>query len=462
MLLNRKLKLGILPVKRSFLSLDVAAAEKEQVVSVIQKIKPHAVTLIDLEDICERGVAYRREDIPAVIGKFKNQGVDAIFLLHCDFGEEQVAAKIVRSFQVPVLLWGPRDTTPNLPTSRGRDTQCGIFADSKVLLRSGVMFSYIYNVDTNSAAFQEGYLNFLRTANIVKDLKDLRIGQIGQRPAAFMSVISSESALMEKFGIEVVPISAYEIITRTLALADSEDTEVSQAVALLEEKMDCTAMTPQQLRRIAALKHVVYSMLTQADCRAGAIECWSLFPKAIGVPPCIIVSELTDLGLPLACETDLNGALTSVIAQAAGLGEGAVFFADLTIRHPENENAELLWHCGPFPHSLRKPGKDAKMINGQATWELKKGDITILRCDELAGNYCLTAAQGRAVDGPETTGSYVWFEAPCWKQLEETFVFGPYIHHVAGIYGNYARAIEEAARYLPLSWHAPGDTPKSL
>ena len=28
-------------------------------------------------------------------------------------------------------------------------------------------------------------------------------------------------------------------------------------------------------------------------------------------------------------------------------------------------------------------------------------------------------------------------------------MFGPYIHHVAGIYGKFARAFEEAARYLP-------------
>ncbi|HHV10876.1 MAG TPA: fucose isomerase [Clostridiales bacterium] len=459
---KNKLRLGVLPIKRSYLSLDVAAVEKDRMFSVIRAIKPEAVTLVDIEDICNRGVAYRQEDIKAVVEKFKKEEIEAIFLMHCDFGEEEIAVKIVRSFRLPLLLWGPRDQRPNKPGAYGRDTQCGIFANSKVLLRNNITFSYIYNVDTDSVEFRDGYENFLRTAMIVRDLKDLRIAQIGQRPRQFMSVIASEGALMESFGIEVVPISAYEIITQTISLADSDDAQVAEEVRKLKDKMDCSGMEEVQLRRIAALKKIVLARMEENGCRAGAIECWSLFPAAMGIPPCMIISELADMGLPLACEADLNGALTSVIAQAAGLNEQAVFFADLTIRNPENDNSELLWHCGPFPYSLREEVCRARMVDGQATWQLKKGDITILRCDDLAGSYYLTAAEGSAVEGPETTGSYVWFGAKDWKTLEETFVYGPYIHHVAGIYGNYARVIEEAARYLPLKWDKPGGYPKSL
>jgi hypothetical protein len=28
--------------------------------------------------------------------------------------------------------------------------------------------------------------------------------------------------------------------------------------------------------------------------------------------------------------------------------------ADFTIRHPENDQAELLWHCGSFPVGIAK------------------------------------------------------------------------------------------------------------
>ena len=245
-------------------------------------------------------------------------------------------------------------------------------------------------------------------------------------------------------------------------MAAAKGSQVQEEIDSFKERMDCSQMTEEQLAKIAALKITIRDMMIESGCKAGALECWSLFSREIGVAPCMIVSELADLGLPLSCEMDINGAVTSVIAEAVTLGESAVFFADLTIRHPENDNGELLWHCGPFPYSLRDPDKPARMINGQATWELKKGDITILRFDDIGGEYSIIATEGKAIDGPETTGSYVWFESPCWKSLEEKFIFGPYIHHVAGVYGKYSRAIEEAARYLPIKWDEVGTGPRSL
>ena len=57
------------------------------------------------------------------------------------------------------------------------------------------------------------------------------------------------------------------------------------------------------------------------------------------------------------------------------------------------------------------------------------------------------------MDGPETTGTYVWFEADNWKRWEEKkLMFGPYIHHVGGVYGNYKKVLREAARYLGMKF----------
>ena len=108
-------------------------------------------------------------------------------------------------------------------------------------------------------------------------------------------------------------------------------------------------------------------------------------------------------------------------------GKEACFLADLTIRHPQNDNAELLWHCGPFPYSLKDPGCGARLVGGQERFELKKGDITVCRFDDCDGKYYLFGGEGRGVDGPETNGTYVWFETDNWKRWEEKLMFGPYI-----------------------------------
>ena len=44
--------------------------------------------------------------------------------------------------------------------------------------------------------------------------------------------------------------------------------------------------------------------------------------------------------------------------------------------------------------------------------------------------------------------NYVWLEVDCWADWEEKIVFGPYIHHVAGAYGQYSQILSEACKYL--------------
>lgn len=77
----------------------------------------------------------------------------------------------------------------------------------------------------------------------------------------------------------------------------------------------------------------------------------------MGLCPCVVLGEMADNGMPLSCETDINGAITLAILRACNLFEESEFLADLTIRHPQNDNAELLWHCGPFPYSLKRWGR---------------------------------------------------------------------------------------------------------
>lgn len=194
----------------------------------------------------------------------------------------------------------------------------------------------------------------------------------------------------------------------------------------------------------------VQQLMEENNCSVGAFECWSAFPALADICPCLVLGEMADEGLPLACETDVNGAVTMAILRACSLYEDVEFLADLTIRHPENDNAELLWHCGPFPYSLKKEESKAALVEGQESFELKAGQLTVCRFDELNGEYYLFAGEASTTDGPETTGTYVWMETDNWQRWEEKLMFGPYIHHLGVCYGNYLPVLREAARYLGL------------
>ena len=172
--------------------------------------------------------------------------------------------------------------------------------------------------------------------------------------------------------------------------------------------------------------------------------------SAFGVLPCQVIGELTGMGYPVSCEADVAGAVTSVLLQAVDYNRQPSFFADLTIRHPENDNCELLWHCGPFPYALKSEGSKAAFDEiGHGQWELKDGDITIARLDGVDGKYSMFIGEGKAVPGPKVQGTYAWMEVDDWSKWERKLVEGPYIHHVSGIYGNYADVLQEACKYIP-------------
>jgi L-fucose isomerase-like protein len=171
----------------------------------------------------------------------------------------------------------------------------------------------------------------------------------------------------------------------------------------------------------------------------------------MGVLPCQLIGELTGMGYPVACEGDVCGAVTSVMLHAADYNKSPSFFADLTIRHPSNDNAELLWHCGPFPNALIGNTKDPFIDDGgRGNWELKAGNLTIGRFDSIEGGYSMFLGEGKTCEGPKTTGTYVWMEVDNWVKWEKKIVEGPYIHHVAGIYGKYAGVLAEACKYINL------------
>lgn len=84
----------------------------------------------------------------------------------------------------------------------------------------------------------------------------------------------------------------------------------------------------------------------------------------------------------------------------------------------------------------------------QSNWEIRHGEVTVCRFDGDHGDYRLMMGEGKGVDGPQTTGTYLWFEVDDWPKWEKHLVEGPYIHHVTGIHGRYAHILYEACKYL--------------
>lgn len=455
--MDKTFKLGYMPTRRSFFSKEDAQKYKKIILEAIKEIVPHNVQIFDLDWLNEEGLLHDDQDSKKVADYFNKEEVDALFAPHCNFGTENAVALVARQVQKPLLIWGPRDEAPLSSGKRLRDTQCGLFATSKVLQRYNITFTYIVNSKVTDNVFKKGFLNFIRAANVVKFSKNIRIGQVSSRPQSFYSIIVNENELLEKFGIEIIPFNLGTIVRQVKEVLLKDNDELQKTFIEIQKVANFSGITPEARKKIAALKLVLTNTINEFDLQAVAFQCWDELQIQLGICSCFAHALITDEGTPISCESDIHGAISSLMLQAAGMFQEPTFFSDLTIRHPENDNAELLWHCGAFPPTLSIDKKESKIGNhfvlpshapGTCNWQLKKGNITVIRFDGSHGEYSIFCGEGKAIDGPYTLGTYVYLEVNDWPLWEEKIIYGPYIHHTSCIYGNFAAAIYEATKYL--------------
>ena len=442
------IKLGYAPTRRSIFSAPDAIKYRGL---TAQRLTELGVDFVDITDINEEGLLYNDADMLKIAEKFKAEKIDGLFLPHCNFGTEYECARLAKELGVPVLLWGPLDERPEPDGTRLRDTQCGLFATGKVLRRFGVPFTYMTNCRLEDPVFERGLRDFMAVCNVVKTFCHIRILQISTRPFDFWSTMCNEGELLEKFNIQLSPIPMGELVDEVRKNLGNV-AETQEVMTYCRANMNI-AIKDDELEKVAAMKVAMKHLAEKYGCNAIAIQCWNQLQTELGIMPCAANALLNEEGIPTVCETDIHGAITALLVEAAGMGQVRSFFADWTIRHPDCPNGELLQHCGPWPISVagEKPTITYPLAfdyPGSITAEAKHGDVSLVRFDGDLGQYSLLLGHAKGIDGPKGMGTYLWVEVDNIKRLEAKLVEGPYIHHCVGIHKDVVPVLYEACKYI--------------
>lgn len=442
------IRLGYAPTRRSIFSAPDAVRYRNLTADRLRELN---VDFVDIDDINSEGLLYDENERLKIVEKFKKEKVDGLLLAHCNFGTEYECARLAKDLGVPVLLWGPLDERPDEQGRRLRDTQCGLFATGKVLRRFQVPFTYLTNCRLTDPVFERGIRDFLAVCDVVKTFRSIRILQIGPRPFDFWSTMCNEGELLEKFGIELSPVPLPEL-TEEVKRCIAEEDDVRKTMEYCRTHMEIK-VSGEQLQNIAGLAVAMENLIRKYHCNAGAIQCWNALQGELGIMPCAANALLNEKRIPMVCETDIHGAITALLVEAAAADGTRGFFADWTIRHPDIENGELLQHCGPWPISVaaQKPCITYPLAfdyPGAITAEARHGDVTLARFDGDNGEYSLLLGNARGVDGPKGMGTYLWVEVDNIKRLEAKIVEGPYIHHCVGIHKDVVPVLYEACKYI--------------
>lgn len=457
-MLSYDVKIGLVPIRRylpgpkrtGMFNPDYAAANKNKAISYIKEnFGDESTQFSDLEWLNEEGLLIQEDECEKAAEYFDKEKVDAIFILNCNFGNEAAAGKIAKLCGKPVLLWGPRDTAFEADGTRYTDSQCGLFAISKQLRRYNLPFSYIENCHVEDRAFAEGVKKFLSVVCMLKNFNNLKIVQVGTRVKPFKSVMYNEMELTEKFGIDVVPINMAEAAAKLNTIYTERREQLKKDAASYRKEVDTRDTADEVLERMMAFVYFYKELAEEYNTSIISTECWTSMQLAFGALPCAAMSILADMGCIVTCESDIHGAITSALLSCAARGKTPPFFGEFTCRHPENDNAELLWHCGPFALSLKKEGTKAELHIARPSFLLKDGEYTISRFQGDRGKYTLLGGSLHTVDGPHTIGTHLWAEFKDLAKTERKLIEGPYIHHMSEISGKYDDALKEFCKYVP-------------
>ncbi len=458
-MLDYKIKIGLVPGRRQLadeatrkgiFEPEKARENKDRAIKyIIERFSDADTEFVDLEWLNDEGLLSRVEQCERIKREFEKRGVDAVFLINCNFGNEEAMGQIAKMMKLPVLLWGPQDTVFEDNGIRYTDCQCGLFAVSKQLRRYKIPFSYIENCRIEDMSFSDGFKQFLSVVCMVKNFKKLRITQVGTRLNPFKSVMANELELTERFGINISTVNMTIMAEKLNRLLGEKSFELEADIDRLKKIYDTADIDDETLKKMLTFVYAYIEVFEETNADVLLSECWTCMPQAFGANPCLAMSILYDMGYIVTCESDMHGAITQALLRCAARGHEAPLFGEFTTRHPSNRNAELLWHCGPFPYSVKKEGEEARLFNTKPSFRVRDGHYTIARFQGDRGRYTLLGGEFDTTDGPHTFGTYMWAEFEDLPRLERKMIEGPYIHHMSEIYGGYAGALKEFCKYLP-------------
>jgi L-fucose isomerase-like protein len=311
----------------------------------------------------------------------------------------------------------------------------------------GVRFAFIESCRPGEKPLEQGVENFISAVCMVKNFYNMRVLQVGARPQPFKSVMFNETELMERFGVDVCSVGLGMFI-KEFRRAET-DGGIRTEVEKLKVAFEVGDTGEEALEKLAAIKIAYRALMDRYDCNVLSVECWTAVLPALGIFPCAAYSMMMEEGAVVACESDVLGAVTLALLSCASLGRVKPIFAEFTARHPKNDNAELLWHCGVFCPCTAAHGEKPALSGTKPGFLVRDGEYTLAKLAQQAGVYRLLAGRFKTVEGPRTSGTYLWAEFDDLMKWERHIVEGPYIHHMAEIHGDYLPALHMFCRLVP-------------
>lgn len=447
---------GLIVGNRGFFPDALAEAGRRRMLRVLEE-EGFEVVCPSSEDT-KLGTVETWEDAKKCAALFRTHAdrIDGIIVTLPNFGDEKGVANTIRlsGLEVPVLVHAFPDDPEHLDLAGRGDAFCGKISVCNNLVQFDIPFSLtrFHTVWPEEETFRQDLRWFAQVCRIVRGLKNLKIGAIGARPAAFNTVRFSEK-ILEAYGISVETIDLSEIFGM---MGKVSEKETEQKLEGIRSYCDVSAVPEEKLRIMAKFAFVVDRWMQENDLRATAIQCWTSMEYSIGITPCAVMSMMGEKLFPSACEVDIMGALSMYILRLASEEPSAL--VDWNNNFGNDPEKCVLFHCGNYPKSVfaQVEMRYADVIGATVGFEnaygscrgnIKPGPFTFLRLstDDKQGTLKAYTGEGEITqDMARTFGAWGVARVPKLQELLQFICKKGFEHHVAINLSQVACAVSEA------------------
>jgi L-fucose isomerase-like protein len=480
-----EVKLGIIAVSRD--CFPIALSERRRA-AVAAACKEKKVAITEIKTTVEN-----EQDAAKAVDEAKAAGVNALVLFLGNFGPEGPETQVVQKFAGPAMVVGAAEESgKDLVNGRG-DAYCGMLNASYNLgLRKLNPYIPEYPVGT-APEIAAMIADFENIARVVIGVRNLKIFGFGPRPYDFLACNAPIKALYD-LGVEIQENSELDLFASFKEHAD--DKRIPGVAADMAKHLGKGNSMPGILPRLAqyevTLLDWIEKNLGASKFAAVAGKCWPAFQTQFGMVPCYVNSRLTEQGLPVACETDIYGALSEYILTCATRYPVTLLDINNTVpadMYQANKAAigdfrptDLFmgFHCGNTPICLLKSGEmkyqlimkrslepdsEPDITRGTLEGTIRPGDITFFRLQSAADTQlCSYIAQGRILDvDPKSFGGIAVFGIPEMGRFYRHVLIGKRFPHHGGVgFGHTGKVLFEALKMLgvgDINYNRPASLP---
>ena len=465
-----KVKIGIVAVSRDCFPESLSVNRRKALVDAYKKKYEEA-------DIYECPVCIVESEIHMVqaLEDVKSNGCNALVVYLGNFGPEISETLLAKHFDGPsMFVAAAEESGDDLIQGRG-DAYCGMLnASYNLKLRNIKAYIPEYPVGTAEECADMIH-EFVPIARAIVGLKDLKIISFGPRPLNFMACNAPIKQLMN-LGVEIEESSELDLFEAFNHHAD--DPRIPDVVKDMEKELGAGNNKPEILPKLAQYEITLLDWIEEHKGYRRYVtiagKCWPAFQTQFGFVPCYVNSRLTGRGIPVACETDIYGALSEFIGTC--VSDDAVTLLDINNSVPADIYNESIrdqfpytqkdtfmgFHCGNTCSGklvtcnmkyqlIMARSLPEEVTQGTIEGDIIPGDITFYRLQSTADNKLRAyVAHGEVLPvATKSFGGIGIFAIPeMGRFYRHVLIEKNFPHHGAVAFGHFGKALFEVFKYI--------------